>query len=117
MQLGRVRINFSFGVEKRLLSGIELDPSGPALAHQRPLPVQVVSRFVKGGDRRGKRGLRGTQSVLLRLRVEFGDQVARLNHSPDVDLSSDHPPIDTESEAFLRARADMARERYRFPLS
>src|SRR5690348_16161716 len=110
MQLGRLRINFGFGVEKRLLSGIELDPSGPTLANQRPLPVQIVSRFVKGGDRRGKRGLRGTQSVLLRLRVEFGDQVTRLDSNPYVDLARYHPAVDTESEALLSPRSDMARE-------
>ena len=116
MQLGRVGIDLGLGAEKRLLRGIVLDPGGPTLANQRPLALQVVSGFMEGGHRRGKRGLRGTQGVLLRLRVEFGDEVAWLDDRPYIDLSRDHPAVDAEGEAFLRARPDMAGERYRFPL-
>ena len=116
VQLGRVGIDLGLGAEKRLLRGIELDPGGPTLANQRPLALQVVSGFMEGGLRRGKRGLRGTQGVLLRLRVEFGNEIAWLDNRPHIDLARDHPAVDAEGEAFLRARPDMAGERYRFPL-
>ena len=58
--------------------------------------------------------LRGTQSILLRLRVEFGDNVAWLDNLPHIDSAADHPAIDAEGEAFFGARADMAGERHRF---
>ena len=61
---------------------------------------------MEGGLRRGKCGLRGTQSVLLRLRVEFGDQVAWLDHRPHIDPARDHPAINAEGEVFLGAWRD-----------
>ena len=117
MQLGRGGIDRGLRAEKRLLRGIVLDPGGPTLADQRPLALQVVGSLVEGGLRGGKRGLRGTQGVLLRLRVEFGDQVAWLTTRPHIDPAGDHPAINAEGEAFLGARPDMAGERYRFALS
>ncbi len=62
----------------------------------------------------GKRVLRGTQSVAQRLRVEFGDQVIRLYLLAHIHLAGNHPAIDAEREAFLRAGADMAGNGYRF---
>src|SRR4029079_18461307 len=99
--LGRIGIDLGLGAEERLLRGVVLDPGGPTLANQRPLALQVVSGLMKGGQRRGKRRLRGAQSVLPRLWVQFGVQVAKLDDCPYIDLSRDHPPVNAKGEVFL----------------
>ena len=61
-------------------------------------------------------GPRGAQRVLLRLRVEFGDKIARFDDVPHIDPARDHPAVDAEGKALLGARPDMAGQRHRLPL-
>ena len=68
------------------------------------------------GLRGGKRGLRRPHAILLRLRVQVGDRVARPQLMADIHVAGQHPAINAEGEVFLGPRTDMAGERDRFAL-
>ena len=66
--------------------------------------------------RRAAIRLRNSQGVLLRLRINFGDNVARFDDLPDIDPARYHFAVDAKGEALFGAGPDMASERYGFAL-
>ena len=56
--------------------------------------------------------MRRAQRVLLVLRVELGDDLARLEDVADIDEPLDHASVEAEREADLVLGANLARQRH-----
>ena len=84
--------------------------------HQRLLALQILAGFIEDCLGCDMSGLRGAQGVLLRLRINFGDNVAWFDDLPDIDPARNHFAVDAKGEALFGTGPDMAGERYGFAL-
>jgi hypothetical protein len=84
--------------------------------HQRLLALPILARFIEDCLGCDMSGLRGSQGVLLRLRINFGDNVAWFDDPPDIDPARNHFAVNAKGEALLGTGSDMPSERYGFAL-
>ena len=84
-----------------LLRLIEQDLGGKPPLQERFLPLEIVTRFRQLAFRGGQGGSRRSQGVRLVLRIEFRQDLVRLDVIADASRSLDDPPANAKGESRL----------------
>ena len=110
--LGTSGIHLGLGAAKGLFGVVKFCASRPATGQKLLLTAKGQAGLRQHGLGRGETGLCRAQRVLLVLRVELSDDLARLENVTDIDEPLDHVSVEAEGKADLVLGANLARQRY-----